>query len=505
MPSPVIFIVEDESAHFTLMRRAILKELPDASIQCFDQAEACIGELEIRTPEIIIVDYMMPGMNGLEFLDVLNRTGKGIPVLMVTGQGNEGVAARAMQAGAWDYLVKSTEFFELLPCIVGKVLREKGLQRSLKESEQRYRSVGDLLPFGFWLCGPDGEIRYLSDSFLQLVDMTLEECRHFEWTKRLSPEDAARTLGDWRQCVVSGGFWDYEYRILGADGRYRTILSRGCPLKDAQGRITGWAGINLDITERKKAEDQLRHYLTKLELRERELQDFAFAASHDLQEPLRKIQTFGDILEKECQDLLLPEHRDFLQRMIRSAGRMRNLVQSLVSYCRVGVAAPSFTSVPLGDVVKAVLRDLGERVHEIGAKVEVGDLPVIEGDLEQLQLLFRNLVVNALTCFKEGEKPLIRISGYTVESPIGTQYALVVQDNGIGFDKGGLRRVFRPFSRQHGRSNYDSAGIGLAICRRIVARHGGTITATSAPGKGSTFVITLPFQQLADRSSEQIG
>ena len=405
MPSPVIFIVEDEIAHFALMRRAILKELPDASIQCFEQAEACIGELEISTPEIIIVDYMMPGMNGLEFLDALNRTGKAIPVVMVTGQGNEGVAVRAMQAGAWDYLVKSTGFFELLPCIVSKVLREKGLQRSLNESQQQYRSVGELLPFGFWLCGPDGEIQYLSDSFLRLVDMTIEECRHFEWTKRLAPEDAARTLADWKQCVASGGFWDYEYRILGTDDRYHAILSRGRQLKDAQGRITGWAGINLDITERKIAEDQLRQYLTRLELRERELQDFAFSASHDLQEPLRKIQTFGDILEKECQDLLPPEHRDLLRRMVRSAARTRDLAQSLVAYCRVGVAAPSFISVSLGDVVKAVMRDLEERVHETGAKVEVGDLPVIEGDLEQLQLLIHHLVDNALKCSKEGRSP----------------------------------------------------------------------------------------------------
>ena len=505
MPSPVIFIVDDESAHFALMRRTILKELPDASIQCFEQAEACIGALEISTPEIIIVDYMMPGMNGLEFLDALNRTGKGIPVVMVTGQGNEGVAVRAMQAGAWDYLVKSAEFFELLPCVITKVLREKGLQRSLNESEQQYRSVGELLPFGFWLCGPDGEIQYLSDSFLRLVDMTIEECRHFEWTKRLAPEEAARTLSDWKQCVACGGSWDYEYRILGADDRYHAILSRGRQLKDARGRTTGWAGINLDITERKKAEDQIRQYVTRLELRERELQDFAFAASHDLQEPLRKIQTFGDILVTECQELLPAELRDFLRRMIRSADRMRELVQSLVSYCQVGVAAPSFTSVPLGDVVKAVLRDLEGRVHETGATVEVGDLPVIEGDPGQLQLLLRNLVDNGLKCSKEGEKPLIRISGCTVESPMGNQYALVVQDNGIGFDKGELRRIFRPFSRQHGTNQYDSAGIGLALCRRIVARHGGTITATSAPGKGSTFVITLPFQQLTDTSFEQIG
>ena len=275
-------------------------------------------------------------------------------------------------------------------------------------------------------------------------------------------------------------------------------MSRGRAIKDAQGRITSWAGINLDITERKKDEDQLRQYLTELELREQELQDFVFAASHDLQEPLRKIQTFGDILAEECQDLLPTEHRDFLQRMIRSAGRMRDLVESLFSYCRVGVSTPSFTRVALGDVVKAVLKHLERYVNETSAIVEVGDLPVIEGDPEQLQLLLHNLVLNALKCFKKGEKPVIRIHGRAIESPGGPEYVLAVQDNGNGFEERELRHVFRPFIRQHGRGGYDSAGMELAICRRIVARHGGTISATSAPGKGSTFVVTLPFQQLTD-------
>ena len=165
MPSPVVFIVEDESAHFALMQRAILKELPNASVQCFKHAEACISELDTKAPEIIIVDYMMPGMNGLEFLEALKGAGKSIPVLMVTGQGNEGLAARAMRAGAWDYLVKSAEFFDLLPCLINKALKEKEIQRSLQDSEERYRSIGELFPFGFWLCDPNGETRYLSDSF----------------------------------------------------------------------------------------------------------------------------------------------------------------------------------------------------------------------------------------------------------------------------------------------------------------------------------------------------
>lgn len=153
-------------------------------------------------------------------------------------------------------------------------IRAEEAQKALLESEKRSQVIGEAIPFGIWVCGTDGGVTYLSDSFLKLVGMTLEECKQFGWTKRLPPEDVKRTLADWNRCIAGKNFWDYEHKILGNDGFYHTILSRGFPVRDADGNITSWAGINLDITERKHMEEQLKQVINELRKRDQELKVF---------------------------------------------------------------------------------------------------------------------------------------------------------------------------------------------------------------------------------------
>jgi signal transduction histidine kinase len=224
----------------------------------------------------------------------------------------------------------------------------------------------------------------------------------------------------------------------------------------------------------------------------RELESFASVASHDLQEPLRKITAFGDRLKSQCGEALTDKGRDYLERMQNAATRMQSLIEDLLSYSRVTTRGQPFVPVSLAAVTRGVLSDLELRIERTGARIEVGDLPTIDADPTQMRQLLQNLLANALKFQRPGEAPRI-----SVESRNGTangRCQILVQDNGIGFDEKYLDRLFKPFQRLHGQSAYEGTGIGLAICKKIAERHGGSITARSAPGQGACFLVELPVQ-----------
>jgi signal transduction histidine kinase/ligand-binding sensor domain-containing protein len=236
---------------------------------------------------------------------------------------------------------------------------------------------------------------------------------------------------------------------------------------------------------------------TRLENSNRDLEHFAYVASHDLQEPLRKIQAFSDRLAKQYATKLDDQGRDYLSRMNAAAARMQRLIEALLSLSRVSTKKQEYELIELAPLVHEVLGDLEVRIQSTGGRVTVGELPRIEGDPVQVRQLFQNLIGNALKFHKPGEAPHVQV--YALRRSPG-QAEVFVEDNGIGFDKKDAERVFMPFHRLHGRSEYEGTGIGLTICQKIVERHGGTIHAESTPGKGSRFVLNLPTQErIGDR------
>lgn len=251
-----------------------------------------------------------------------------------------------------------------------------------------------------------------------------------------------------------------------------------------------FTGIIHDLTKRKEDENRLLKYAKELERSNRELEEFAYVSSHDLQEPLRKIQAFGSRIEEMEAEQMSPKGKDYLERMLSASMRMQGLINDLLSFSRVSAKTKTFQSVDLNKIMRDVLSDLEILIQETEAKITVSPLPVIEADATQMRQLFQNLISNA-TKFRGEMPPELVID--SLESGTSIPHdciELSFVDNGIGFEEKYLDRIFQIFQRLDGRK-FDGSGIGLAICRRIANKHGGNITAQSAPGKGATFYVTL--------------
>ncbi|NET60981.1 MAG: GAF domain-containing protein [Symploca sp. SIO2E6] len=276
-------------------------------------------------------------------------------------------------------------------------------------------------------------------------------------------------------------------------------------------QIADQIGIALAQAQLLERETRQRQELARSNV---ELQQFAYIASHDLQEPLRKIQAFGDRLKVKFSEVLTDQGLDYLERMQNAAGRMQVLINDLLSLSRVTTKTQPFIPVNLTLVVQDVLSDLEISIQETGAQVEVENLPIVEADPVQMRQLLQNLIGNALKFHNSQVQPVVKIYGQlpmALELPAPSfdhqeqlprditnneEFCqILVKDNGIGFEEKYLDRIFNAFQRLHGRSVYPGTGIGLAICRKIVERHSGSITATSTPDQGATFMITLPLKQ----------
>jgi signal transduction histidine kinase len=274
---------------------------------------------------------------------------------------------------------------------------------------------------------------------------------------------------------------------LGFLALLRRLLTNASALSAANSQLTG-------SNARLKGSNVLLREAAELARSNRELEQFASIASHDLQEPLRKVQTFAAHLQAREHDRLSEEGQDFLRRMSAAAARMRALIDDLLMFSRVSTKGRPFVPVDLDDVVAQVLIDLELTIEETGAKVVIAELPTIDADPVQMRQLLQNLLENALKFRREGIVPEVAVSAGVSDGVA----ELTVRDNGLGFEPQYATRIFRAFERLHGTSAYPGTGIGLALCRKIVERHHGTITADSELGAGTVFTVRLPIERPAD-------
>ncbi len=416
---------------------------------------------------------------------------------------------------------------------IAQYLERRRVEGVIRSSEQRYRTVTEAIPQIVWNSDAGGEVTYFNRRWLEYTTLPME-CSHGRgWTNAVHPDDRDRVYSEWRATVENGkaGNADrfaHELRLKnGATDEYRWFLSVAVPLRRTDGTIDQWIGSMADIhdqktsaetlermvrdrtadlmdeiEERRRAEQQVRAVAAELERSNGELEQFAYIASHDLQEPLRKIQAFGDRLRTKFRDELPDPGKEYVDRMYESSGRMRRLIDDLLNYSRVTTSARPFSRVDLDRLVPEVVADLEERIERTSGTVDVGKLPAIDADPTQMRQLFQNLIANAVKFHRPGVPPVVEVRGELVTALLPDDdresvpaCRITVRDNGIGFDVKYLSRIFQVFQRLHGRNEYEGTGVGLAICRKITERHGGTITAQSRIGEGATFVVILPVRQ----------
>lgn len=267
-----------------------------------------------------------------------------------------------------------------------------------------------------------------------------------------------------------------------------------------------------DVTDQKRAQRELKHKAKELQRSNEELQSFAYAASHDLQEPLRKIISFGDRLMMNFNDKLGETGNDYIGRMQNAAIRMQQLIDNLLTYTRLSYQPPDLTEIDVNDVINDVIADMEDVIQNSDAKVEVGDLPKLPVNPIQMRQMFQNLISNAIKFCKPDVKPHITITseittGSEIEEANDFHHRkkfcrIYIKDNGIGFESKYAEKIFFIFQRLHGQQEFRGTGIGLAICKKIADAHNGLISAKSEPGKGSTFIVTLPLFQIATRKEE---
>ena len=307
------------------------------------------------------------------------------------------------------------------------------------------------------------------------------------WQSVHDPKALPQVLEQWKASIATGLPFDMVFPLRRADGQFRQFLTRGVPLKDSSGKVIQWFGTNTDITERQQAEEKLRRTLADLERSNLDLQDFAYISSHDLQEPLRKIANFSEMLARQYEAQLDDQAKRYFAYIADGAKRMQALISDLLTYSRVGRAEIPLIPASLEDILQGTLNDLQELIRDSGAEISWDPLPILKVNPNQLRQLLQNLITNAIK-FHGDEPPRIHLSARQE----GDEWVISLRDNGIGFDPQYAEQIFKVFKRLHTKEAYPGTGIGLAICKKIVERLGGRIWAESEPGRGSTFSFSIP-------------
>ena len=376
---------------------------------------------------------------------------------------------------------------------------------ALRRSEERFRLMVEAVKdYAIFLLDPQGCIMSWNEGAERMKGYTFEEARGKHFSIFYPPDALERGWPEYELKVArkTGRFEDEGWRLRKDGSRFWANVVITALWTD-DGRLIGFTKVTRDLTERRRHEEELRLSEQRLERayeevsrRNRELRDFARVASHDLQEPLRKVGTFAELLDSEYSDSLEETGRMYIERIRYAAARMSDLINDLLSYSRVSTQQMPLQSVDLNDVLDATLENLQVLLEESDGVIDREPLPTIQADPTQMRQLFQNLVGNALKYHRPDVPPRVRVRAEIRSAPddaaTGQIAEIRFEDSGIGFDEQHVNAIFEPFKRLHTSGEFEGTGLGLAICKRIVERHGGSLTAHSRPGEGSTFVVTLP-------------
>jgi PAS domain S-box-containing protein len=367
------------------------------------------------------------------------------------------------------------------------ITAEKQAEEALAASQERFELAVRGSNDGIWDWNiPTGEV-YFSDRFKELLGHEPDgfDNLYESFESPLHPDDHDATVAAIESHLKERVRYDVECRLRTKGGAYKWFHARGLATWDAKGNAKRMCGSISDVTKRKKAEETLLQRTEELERSNKDLEQFAWVASHDLKEPLRAVSNYVQLLERRYGDLLDGEGKRFIGFAVDGAKRMRQLINDLLAFSRIGTRGKKLAPIDSGAALARALKSLALVIEETGAEVTTETLPVVWGDKGQLAQVFQNLIGNAIK-FCETE-PRITVSATRADNG----WRFFVSDNGIGMEKSHLEKVFEVFQRLHTRERYNGTGIGLAVVRKIVERHGGKIRVESVPGEGSVFSFTL--------------
>jgi PAS domain S-box-containing protein len=517
LPRAKILLVDDEPANL-LALEALLGELGQDLVRA-ESGEEALRRLLGDEFAVVLMDVRMEGLDGFETAKYIRarERSRHTPIIFLTARaGDDFPVAEAYKLGAVDYLVKPLvpEIVRAKVAALVDLFRDK--VRARRQAELLRLLIEGTGDHAIFMLDPQGRVVTWNAAAERITGYAAGEIIGEHFSRFYLPEAVARgwPAEELRRAEAEGRFEDEGWRVRRDGSRFwANVLI--APLRDTAGRLVGFSTVTRDLTERRRAEEEVRNHRDRLaranevlhaEIAERgraeerlrrtaaelarsnrDLEQFAYVASHDLQEPVRMVSLYVQLLQRRYQGRLDDRADQYIGRAVEGARHMQTLINDLLAYARVGTRAREPVPVDCEAVFDRAVAHLAEAVRESGAEVTRAALPTVRGDATQLVQVFQNLIGNAVK-FRADRPPRVRVEA----APDGPCWRFSVRDNGIGIDRRYHDRLFVIFQRLHGREQYPGTGVGLAICKRIVERHGGRIWLESEPGQGTTFYFTLP-------------
>jgi PAS domain S-box-containing protein len=457
--------------------------------------EEAIDVINSQQHDVCLLDYYLGKHTGLDVLHQALSNGYEAPIIMLTGLGDHRVDVKAMEAGAADYLIKGELNPYLLERSIRYAVQNRRILEALREREDRFRSLVQNSSDIISVLAADGTIKYISNSCERVLGYEQMELVGKNALEFIHPQDLPETQETFEQLSAEDdATLSAEFRFLHDNGSWRVLETTGSNHLNHPS-IKGIVANARDVTEQRLAEKKAERYAADLERSNRELEQFGYVISHDLREPLRMVSSFLRLLEQRYGDQLDAKGKEFIDYAVDGAERMQDMIRALLNLSRVETRGEPLAPVDCEVVLKRTLNALQRTIKENEAEITHDPLPTVMADQAQLGQIFQNLIANAIKFRKEDEAPRVHISASPTPQPTSRtgerEWVFSVEDNGIGLDPNQANRIFQVFQRLHTEEEYPGLGLGLALCKRIVERHGGRIWVESEPGAGSTFYFTL--------------
>ena len=470
-----VVIIEDEEPHFQLMKRAINKELPLASVDYFEEGYACLQRLDEISPDVIITDYLMPGMNGIEFLKALNREEKDIPVIIITGQGNEKIAVQAMKLGAWDYLVKTPDFFTLLPSVIEKVVRERKLKDTLGETERRFRDLAESTSDWIWEMDAEGKYVYSNPMVESILGYRPDEMLgkyFYDFFSQKEMETSAHTS---LQAMAAGKpISGFDNCYIHKEGCVVVLEAKGVPFFDKAGNLLGYRGINRDVTARKQAEERI-HNLSRQLMKAQEAERQRL--SHNLHDLV------GQDLSalKIGLDTLFDDQPEAPPATRQRVGELSKIAHGTIKAVRDLAYSLRPTNLNQLGLAKNILRYCEEFYGRTGVKIEffAAGLDDLELDSD-IEITLYRLIQEGLNNVKKHADATDVTIRLVASFP---NVILRIEDNGKGFDV--ENRLVSALNEKR---------MGFISMEERVALLGGKMRIESRPMQGTKIFIEVPIK-----------